>query len=664
MKLKRLFCLVLTMTLLLSTGITNIFAEEDARSAEAYYSVVKNGNTYNYILEVKNTSSNSNDSIYGIIFGYWFDEPVLPPLPFENVEVKNQSSWRAGIAGGDSYEGYMVNFSTNWRGSEEGSRYIMQGETAVFEFKTTTAPPEKLKIGVIYYNGDGVWGGEAYNGYATLTGLTEEVITTPVADALPISEEWYISEDEPAQASLTTNEESIVVNVINSGDEIWDIELKKDNVIVDPNYEYTIGFTIEADSDCSIYAKIGQTKGDFNEYWHNNFQSFNIEKGVILKVEGKFIPYVYDAEASYIFQLGNVPDGTTITITDLYLHMEALEVEVTPEPTPTPKKTIEGDLSWTMPEGWYIVENEPAQTQYEISEEGILVTVINSGNEIWDIELWKDNIYINPNNTYKIGFTVEADNNCNIYAKIGQRQGSFNEYWNNNWMPISLNQGVPLTVKETFVPNHYDEEASFSFLLGRGMVSEGTTLKFTNMYLYVLNNESDNLEEDKVVEDSNEDEEVKDPEEDKVVEDSNEDEEVKDPEEDKVVEDSDEDEEIKDPEEDKVVEDSDEDEEIKGPQEGKVDEDSEDEEIKDPQEDVVVEDPEIDPQHPSVIPPPMDSVFMPNSTDAAIVRRIILGIMEASEYDLDKYDLNGDGKINSVDYVILRRAVLGIITLN
>jgi hypothetical protein len=161
-------------------GVTfSAFAEDNTgRSAEATYSVVAEGNTYNYTVQIRNTSTNANDSIYQVLIGSWFDEPVQSPLPLQNVAVGNcPEGWISNISGGEVYGGYYLGYSASRTGSAQASHYIMSGETATFSFTTTNSLPAELKFGVNYYNGQGTWGGTSFNGTAHLTDNTTEPVS-------------------------------------------------------------------------------------------------------------------------------------------------------------------------------------------------------------------------------------------------------------------------------------------------------------------------------------------------------------------------------------------------------------------------------------------------------------------------------------------------------
>ena len=64
----------------------------------------------------------------------------------------------------------------------------------------------------------------------------------------------------------------------------------------------------------------------------------------------------------------------------------------------------------------------------------------------------------------------------------------------------------------------------------------------------------------------------------------------------------------------------------------------------------------------------VNSVGTANSTDYAMIRRYLLGLIEKLPYQemsnikIPVADLNGDGSINSTDYALMRRYILGTLT--
>lgn len=146
-----------------------LLASVEPPTAEASYSVVKEGNIYRYTFTVKNTSASPNDSIYSLLVGIGYNQPYVAPLPLQNAAlVSAPAGWTGTLAGGASYQGNTISYGTNWKGTVEASGYIKPGQTATFIFTATNQPPAELRFGVDYYNGAG-WGGQPFNGLAKLT---------------------------------------------------------------------------------------------------------------------------------------------------------------------------------------------------------------------------------------------------------------------------------------------------------------------------------------------------------------------------------------------------------------------------------------------------------------------------------------------------------------
>ncbi|MDQ2085004.1 glycoside hydrolase family 9 protein [Herbivorax sp. ANBcel31] len=148
---------------------------------------------------------------------------------------------------------------------------------------------------------------------------------------------------------------------------------------------------------------------------------------------------------------------------------------------------FEGDVG--LP--WHVTEDFPAEVEFEIAYNEFVIHVIDSGVDQWGVQFRHRNIPIESGMNYRLSFTVQADANCRIYTKIGEMDGDYEEYWNNDWMPHELQANQWYTHEAQFTANANNESAEWAFHIGDGTgtqytnatVPSGTTLRFTNMYL-------------------------------------------------------------------------------------------------------------------------------------------------------------------------------------
>ncbi|HEX8965755.1 MAG TPA: dockerin type I domain-containing protein, partial [Patescibacteria group bacterium] len=62
----------------------------------------------------------------------------------------------------------------------------------------------------------------------------------------------------------------------------------------------------------------------------------------------------------------------------------------------------------------------------------------------------------------------------------------------------------------------------------------------------------------------------------------------------------------------------------------------------------------------NIKPGDVDSDGLVNSKDCSLMKRYLLGTVDANSINVTNADLNGDGRVNSADYSLLRRIILGI----
>ncbi|TYQ12928.1 UNVERIFIED_CONTAM: endoglucanase [Acetivibrio alkalicellulosi] len=136
---------------------------------------------------------------------------------------------------------------------------------------------------------------------------------------------------------------------------------------------------------------------------------------------------------------------------------------------------------------WHIVEDYPAQADFEITNNQFIVEVKETGGTQWAVQFRHRQIPIVSGWTYELSFTVEASRSAKVYTKIGEMGDPYTEYWNNNWNGYDVQANSPLTVNATFTANANNPIAEWAFHLGddgQARVEKGTVLKFSNMRLY------------------------------------------------------------------------------------------------------------------------------------------------------------------------------------
>ncbi|NLD45848.1 MAG: cellulase, partial [Clostridiaceae bacterium] len=137
---------------------------------------------------------------------------------------------------------------------------------------------------------------------------------------------------------------------------------------------------------------------------------------------------------------------------------------------------------------WQIVCTEPARADFKIINNQLHVKVLNSGSteQRWDIQLQHKDIMLESDHTYTVEFTVTADRNCKVYARIGDHGDPYYEDWNignRSFTSKQLNANQPWTCSETFTATRTKDNCNLSFYLGGEDMPQGTTLIFDDIHL-------------------------------------------------------------------------------------------------------------------------------------------------------------------------------------
>jgi endoglucanase len=133
---------------------------------------------------------------------------------------------------------------------------------------------------------------------------------------------------------------------------------------------------------------------------------------------------------------------------------------------------------------WHISESAEENSDFKISGGKYIVTIHDKATEKWDVQIRHRGITLQSGHKYNVKFTVKADKATKVYAKIGQQDGDYKEYWNNNWNPYSLSANSALKVDETFTASATDATCEFAFHLGGSLCgSTPVVIEFDDIYL-------------------------------------------------------------------------------------------------------------------------------------------------------------------------------------
>ncbi|NLD92401.1 MAG: cellulase [Fibrobacter sp.] len=134
---------------------------------------------------------------------------------------------------------------------------------------------------------------------------------------------------------------------------------------------------------------------------------------------------------------------------------------------------------------WHISESAEENSDFKIENGKYIVILRNKAEFKWDVQIRHRGLTIESGHTYTVKFKVKADKATKLYAKIGQQDDPYDEYWNNNWNPFSLEANKELSVSETFTAKATDATCEFAFHFAGELATSNPpiTFEFDDIYL-------------------------------------------------------------------------------------------------------------------------------------------------------------------------------------
>ncbi len=115
--------------------------------------------------------------------------------------------------------------------------------------------------------------------------------------------------------------------------------------------------------------------------------------------------------------------------------------------------------------GWRLDVSGKSKGSIKVKNKELMVSLENKGVNKWDVALKHSITPLEIGGTYKVEFEVYSDKQESIYAKIGDCNDPFREYWNNNWSPIEINR-YKKTISQTFTVTNSSDAEEMAFHLG------------------------------------------------------------------------------------------------------------------------------------------------------------------------------------------------------
>ncbi|MDP4183352.1 MAG: carbohydrate binding domain-containing protein, partial [Bacillota bacterium] len=111
----------------------------------------------------------------------------------------------------------------------------------------------------------------------------------------------------------------------------------------------------------------------------------------------------------------------------------------------------QSDFSGANALPWSLYQSTDGSATGKIQNGAYVVTVIKPGQNRWDIQFRHREITLQKGHTYEVKFKIRSVVDCKVYAKIGDQDTPYKEYWNNGGTPVDLVAGEDKIIDEKFV---------------------------------------------------------------------------------------------------------------------------------------------------------------------------------------------------------------------
>lgn len=293
-------------------------------------------------------------------------------------------------------------------------------------------------------------------------------------------EAWANNPSDVSYVVDTLKEDSaFCMDINNTGDQDWHIQLKQTGIKLEKGQNYKITFRAKSDLDRNIkfvFQRNGlkRKNADGSEDWTVYFS----DEQIPVTNEWKTYSAVFtmkedtDADTSMSFNFGaiggkQITDKHTVCIDDIVLEKTDEKVEEATDEDAEDNLILNGHFTKGLSpfETW---AHDSAKMESGVDNKAFYATITKTGTEDWHAQLKQTNINLEKGKYYKFSFRAKSDVNRQIKYAF-QKDGNKH---NDDWTVYYEKSGIALTKDwQTYttifqMKNDTDPESSFSFNLG------------------------------------------------------------------------------------------------------------------------------------------------------------------------------------------------------
>ena len=301
----------------------------------------------------------------------------------------------------------------------------------------------------------------------------------------------YTASDISYIVDSLNEDNAFSIDIKNTGDSDWKIQLKQNNITLEKGKWYKLSFKAKSSTDRKLmYAlqKDGTVDNDWNPYSGNPVVDLNSDYQIFSKTFQ--MTYPTDEETILSISMGAVGGITidkkhTIVIDNITLE-EVEEPEKEPEEeVQTGKELItngdfkNGSEGWGYEGSWIF---SPAQGSVNFSSGKAVFDITNPGEADWNVQLKQSGLTLEKGASYKVSFDVKSSQARTVKLAL-MTAGTYDWY---DGADIALNADEKFTFEKEFtVTKETSDIIDFQISMGliAGVDTPSSTIEIDNVSL-------------------------------------------------------------------------------------------------------------------------------------------------------------------------------------
>lgn len=296
------------------------------------------------------------------------------------------------------------------------------------------------------------------------------------------------------------------INIVDTGDADWKIQLKQNNVKLEKGKKYELSFDAKSTVDRKIMYAIqrdGSSDNNWDAYTGSNIinltsDSKNYKLGFEMKKDT-------DSDAIFSISMGavggtQITDKHTVTIDNVQLkEVDSIDNDENNSNDDTNNNTSgssivnNGDFGKGF-EGWsqYVDESIKNGATFNSDNNQANINITNSGDQDYKVQLKQENVKLEKGKKYKVSLDAKSTLARDIKFTVQKNGGDWKPYC--EVKKISLNGELQNYSIEFTMNDESDDKAALTISMGEGNIIENHTITIDNVNIEEVTSDSQQIQ--------------------------------------------------------------------------------------------------------------------------------------------------------------------------